>query len=113
MWPKDDYQEHMLGYLSEIQTGIDQFARSRLQQYELQVLYTDLMITSEQLWQLIEARDDEWEACRYSLEASCERLLRELNHMPRVGASRISAGLALFEIVEVEAEFWAIADLMT
>lgn len=103
MWPKDDYQEHMLGYLGEIQTGIDQLACSRLQRHELNLLYSDLDITSERLWQLIGARDDEWELCRFSLEASCDRLLRGFNHVPSTGSPGVSVSLIALEI---QAEFW-------
>lgn len=76
MWQKDDYQEHMLGYLGAVQTEIEQLAYSHFSQHDLNVLYTDLDVTAEQLWRLIEARDEEWEACRYLLEASCDHLLR-------------------------------------
>jgi hypothetical protein len=104
MWPKDDYQEHLLGYLGQLQNDIEQLACSRLPQHELNILYTDLNLSLNHLWILIEARDDEWEHCRYALEASCDRLLHAINHMPSAGSAITSTSLAILDVVLSRAE---------
>ena len=86
MWAKDDYQEHMLGYLGAVQIEIERMAyHEQIQWDDLKAFYADLDATSTWLWQLIEASDGEWEMCRYALEASCDRLLRVFNYVPNAG----------------------------
>ena len=86
MWTKDDYQEHMLGYLGSVQAEIDRLAHTSLQQHDFNELRTDLDIASELLWWLIGSSDADWEGFRYLLEASCGDLLRALHHVPYAGA---------------------------
>lgn len=82
MWIKDDYQEHMLGYLAGVRTEIEQLTHARIQQYDLNELYTELDKVSELLWWLIESSDRDWEGLRTPLEASCDALLRALQDGP-------------------------------
>ena len=103
MWPKDDYQEQMLGYLDEVQTEIEQLALSHLQQHDLTTLYIDLDMTSKRLWRLIGASYEEWEGCRYSLEASCDVLLRAFYRLPRTDSLTLSA-FAITEQHEMSVE---------
>ncbi len=92
MWTKDDYQEHMLGYLGAVQIEIEQLAyHAQRQQRDLNAIYADLDATSTWLWRLIEANDEEWEFCRYALEASCDRLLRTFDYVPFADALLASA----------------------
>jgi hypothetical protein len=86
MWIKDSYQEQMLGYLDGVQTEIELLAQSRLRRNELVELSTDLDIASEQLWQLIEATDVDWERYRFTLEASCDELLHIFYHAQHIGS---------------------------
>jgi hypothetical protein len=85
MWAKDDYQEHMLGYLGEMRVEIERLPLSSGQQHDLNELLTDLDIASELLWWLIESSDADWEGVRYPLEASCSELLRTFYRVPRPG----------------------------
>ena len=98
MWPKDAYQEQMLGYLSEMETEIGQLAHSRLRQHELDELYTDLEITVEELWRLIGASDLDWEKFRSPLEISCDVLLRAFYHMQLTGTFMLSADTATYAL---------------
>lgn len=86
MWIKDDYQEHMLGYLGEVRVEIERLSHSGLQQRDLNKLRTDLDIASELLWWLIGSSDADWEGFRYPLEASCDELLRTVYRVPRPGS---------------------------
>jgi hypothetical protein len=82
MWTKDDYQEHMLGYLSGVQADIERLGHSSLQRHDLNEFYIDFDIASERLWWLIESSDTKWEEFRYPLEASCDVLLRSFDSVP-------------------------------
>lgn len=82
MWTKDDYQEHMLGYIDGVRSEFERLVQSSFPQYDLNAFYTDLDTTFECLWRLIGARDADWEGFRYPLEASCARLLRALHPLP-------------------------------
>ena len=86
MWPKSDYQEHMLSYIDEVQNEIERLADSRLYRHELQKLYIDLDIVSDRLWRLIGASDIDWESLRYTLEASCDELLRAFHAVSDAGS---------------------------
>jgi hypothetical protein len=79
MWTKDVYQEQVLGYLSDVETEIEQLAHSRIQQHDLRELYIDLDMVAKRLWRLIGASDMDWEGLRYPLETSCDRLQRVLS----------------------------------
>lgn len=81
MWTKDDYQEHMLGYLAGVQAQIDHLSYLRILQHDLNGLHTELDNTSELLWWLIDASDEDWEELRNPLEASCDELLRALHRV--------------------------------
>jgi hypothetical protein len=83
MWTKDDYQEHMLGYLGGIQGELERLTYPSLQQHNLNEIRTDLDIASERLWWLIKSSDADWEGFRCPLEASCDQLLRTLYRVPR------------------------------
>lgn len=80
MWHKDDYQEHMLGYLGGVQAGIERLSPSTFQQYELNEFHSDLDNAFELLWWLIGSSDADWEDLRYTLEESCDTLLRAADH---------------------------------
>jgi hypothetical protein len=82
MWPKDDYQEQMLGYLAGTQTEIERLARLRSPRPDVAELYADFDLASARLWQLIETPDRDWEGCRAALEVDCALLLRVLSHPP-------------------------------
>ena len=90
MWPKEDYQEHMLGYLDGLRMEFEYLIDSHLQQQNLSEFYTNLDITSECLWQLIRASDRDWEAYRYPLEANCDELLRVIRQLFNEPADGIS-----------------------
>jgi hypothetical protein len=87
MWTKDDYQEHMLGYLDEVRAEIERLTHSSLQQHDPNELRTDLDNASELLWWLIDSSDADWEGFRYPLEACCDELLRAFYRVPRPGTS--------------------------
>mgnify|MGYP001213455850 CR=1 FL=1 len=76
MWPKEDYQEHMLGYIDGVRVELEQLAYTGLGQHERNAIYVKLYITLNYLWTLIESSDAEWEKHRYALEDSCDVLLR-------------------------------------
>jgi len=80
MWTKDDYQEHMLGYLDGVQTSVETL-ESPIGHGDLVELYENLDTSLERLWRLIRARDTDWERFRFPLEASCDNLLRTFNRM--------------------------------
>src|SRR5262245_31468774 len=82
MWPKEDYQEHMLGYLLGLRMEFVQLIHAHVQQYDFNEFYASLDITSERLWQLIGASEVDWEGYRYPLEASCDELLCALRQLP-------------------------------
>ncbi len=75
MWTKDDYQEHMLGYLSSVQTAVETL-KSPIRSGDLVELYENLDASLERLWRLIRAGDTDWERFRFPLEASFDDLLR-------------------------------------
>jgi hypothetical protein len=79
MWPKEDYQEHMLGYLDGLRIESERFLHEHVQQYDFNEFYANLDITSESLWQLIESDDADWEGFRCMLETSCDALLRAMH----------------------------------
>ena len=97
MWPKDDYQEQMLGYLAGMQTKIERFADSRHQRHDLSELYADLDIASQRLWRLIGATDLDWEDFRNSLEVGCDELLRVFYRAPPASALKRSVRLTVTE----------------
>lgn len=74
MWTKDDYQEHMLGHLGDVQTVVETL-ESPIRGGDLVDLYRSLDTSLERLWRLIKAGDADWEAFRFPLEASCDELL--------------------------------------
>ena len=76
MWPKDDYQEHMLGYLDGVRVEFERLVPSP--QRDRIEFYANLDSSLECLWQLIRASEVEWEAYRYPLETQCAELLRML-----------------------------------
>ncbi len=90
MWTKDDYQEHMLGYLSDVQAEIEQISHSSPPQHNFNELLTHLDRVSERLWWLIESNDADWEGFRYPLEARCDELLRALHRMVHAGSFKPS-----------------------
>ncbi len=113
MWPKDDYQEHMLGYLGALQIEIERLTyNAELQQRDLNTFYADLDATSTWLWRLIEMNDDEWEICRYALEASCDRLLRRFDYVPFAASLMKSGSLPPRESPERNAELSKSAVMM-
>lgn len=75
MWTKDDYQEHMLGHLGDLQSAVETL-ESPIGRGNLIELYENLDTSLERLWRLISANDTEWERFRFPLEASCDDLLR-------------------------------------
>ena len=83
MRTKDSYQEHMLGYLGGVQTEIELLGQSRIRRNALLELYHDLDIALERLWRLIGASDTDWEQFRFTLEASCDDLLRAIYRVLR------------------------------
>jgi hypothetical protein len=89
MWPKEDYQEHMLSYLEGVRIEFELLVHSHVQQYNLNEFYTNLHITFECLWQLIAASDVDWEGFRYPLETSCDKLLCAFHHVPYTGALKL------------------------
>jgi hypothetical protein len=101
MWPKDDYQEHMLGYLDGVRTEIERLEQSRIYRNDTDELFDDLEIALEQLWWLIEANDVEWEGFRYTLEASCDDLLRNFYRVPSDESLIFSVRLTLTEKLEL------------
>ena len=112
MWTKDDYQEHMLGYLSEVQSEIERLTRSSLQYHDLDDLYTDLDIASERLWRLIGARDVDWEGLRDPLEVSCDDLLRAFYRVPRAGSLILSVSFIITENDERMFHSWKQAEMV-
>ena len=74
MWTKDDYQEHMLGYLDDLQTAVETL-EPPVRRGNLSELYENLETSLERLWRLIRANDNDWERFRFPLEASCGDLL--------------------------------------
>lgn len=78
MWDKDDYQEHMLGYLGGVQAEIE----ASLQPYDRSTFRSELDIAFELLWWLIGSSDTDWEGYRYTLEESCDELLRTFYQVP-------------------------------
>jgi hypothetical protein len=59
LWPKDDYQEHMLAYLDGVHIEFEQHVHSNFQQHDFNEFYTYLDISFECLWQLIGAYDED------------------------------------------------------
>lgn len=90
MWPKDDYQEHMLGYLDGVRV---EFEQRVVQQPIFNQFYIELDIASEYLWQLIGASDRDWEESRYMLEISCDELLRVFYQVSHAD-TRLNAAIA-------------------
>ena len=90
MWPKDDYQEHMLGYLDIARSEFERFGYSHFQQHDLNEFYTNLDIANECLWKLIGASDVDWEEYRYPLETSCDELVRALRPLPHANSLALS-----------------------
>lgn len=82
MWTKDDYQEHMIGYLAGVRAEIERLTHANFRRHDLNELRAILDSTSELLWWLIEASDADWEERRNPLEASCDELLHTLQHVP-------------------------------
>ncbi len=77
MRTKDSYQEHMLGYLVGVKTGIERLERSaQIRRNDVIELYNDLDIALEHLWWIIRSNDVEWEPLRHNLEGRCDDLLR-------------------------------------
>ena len=89
MWQKEDYQEHMLGYLGWVQTEIERTEQARIHRNDLDQLYEELEIALEQLWRLISASEGDWERFRYPLELSCDSLLRRFYGISRADSLRI------------------------
>lgn len=106
MWPKDNYQEQMLGYLNDLQSEIEQLAQARLRQQDLNTLYIDLDKVDKRLWRLIGASNEEWEAFRYALEASCDELLRAFYRVHRAEVLKISDRFTVTEHPERSTEWW-------
>ncbi len=73
----------MLGYLGGVQTDIELLEQLRIRRHDLIELYNDLDLTLERLWRLIGASDADWERFRFTLEASCDELLRAFYRVPR------------------------------
>lgn len=90
MWIKDNYQEHMLGYLGEVRAEIEGLTHSSLQPHDLSQLRADFDVASERLWWLIESSDADWEGFRSPLETSCDELLRTFYRV-RLPASRVTS----------------------
>ena len=89
MWQKDDYQEHMLGYLGWIQTEIERTEQARIRCNDLDQLYEELEIALERLWRLIRSTEVDWERFRYPLELSCDSLLRRFYRISRADSLMI------------------------
>jgi hypothetical protein len=106
MWTKDDYQEHMSGYLEGVRIEIDRLARLRVQSHSVNEFYTRLDIALDCLRQLILASDVEWEGYRYTLEASCDSLLRTFYRVPPAGTLILSVSFMMIENDEATAQAW-------
>src|SRR5262245_6974665 len=94
---KDDYQEHMLGYIDGVRVEFEGLIHFQLQQYEVNAFYTNLDIAFERLWNLIGASDVDWEAYRSALETSCDELLRALHPLPNA-KSLVISGISFYPI---------------
>ena len=90
MWPKEDYQEHMFGYLDGLRIEFEQIIHDHFQRHDFKEFYANLDTTSDCLWQLIGASDADWEGYRYPLEASCDELLRAMHQLPTDTSDRVS-----------------------
>jgi hypothetical protein len=106
MWTKDDYQDHMMGYLDGVRTEIERLARASRQWRNLDEFYSDLDFAFECLQRLIKAGDTEWEAFRYTLEASCDVLLRGLYRVPHTGVLIFSRSFTVTERDEKLPQSW-------
>jgi hypothetical protein len=112
MWPKEDYQEHMLGYLDGLQIKFAQLICSHVRQHDFNEFYANLDITSECLWRLIAASDADWEGFRYPLEASCDELLRAFYRVPYVGSLIPPASVIITEGNEWRSQSWTQAEVL-
>lgn len=112
MWTKNAYQEQMLGYLREVETNIEQLAHSHRHQRDLKELYIDLDTTFEWLRRLIEASDADWEAFRYPVETSCDRLQRAFYRVPRTDTVKQSVRITFPENLERWADLWETAEML-
>jgi hypothetical protein len=104
MWPKEDYQEHMLGYLDWVQTEIERLEQGRIRRNDLDELYDDLEVALERLWRLI--------GVRYMLEASCDELLHAFYRVPHAGSLILSVSLAITENHESRSQLWKQAEML-
>lgn len=102
MWQKEDYQEHMLGYLGGLQTEIERTEPTRIRWNDLDQVYEELEIALEQLWRLISASEVDWERFRYPLELSCDSLLRRFYRIPRADALKIPVRFITIESYETQ-----------
>jgi hypothetical protein len=100
MWQKDDYQEHMLGYLSWVQTEIERIEQTCIRRNGLDQLYEELEITLDRLWRLISATEVHWERFRYPLELSSNSLLRMLYRVPTANSLILPVRLTITERYE-------------
>lgn len=81
MWPKEDYQEHMLGYLDGMRIEFERHVHFHFQHLDLNEFYTSLDTVFECLWQLIGASELDWEGYRSPLETRCDELLRAFDQL--------------------------------
>jgi hypothetical protein len=112
MWQKDDYQEHMLGYLSWVQTEIERIEQARIRRNDLDQLYEELEVALDRLWRLIWASDVDWEGFRYTLEASCDELLQAFYRVPHTGYLIFSVSPTMTENHESTSQLWKQAELV-
>jgi hypothetical protein len=101
MWPKDDYQEHMLGYIDEVCIEFERLPHAHRQQHDLNDFYANLDSTLECLWQLMWASDGDWEDYRYPLETRCDELMRALGPLYN-GNSLALSGISFHPIRALE-----------
>ncbi len=113
MWAKDNYQEHMLGYLDWVQTEIERLEQARIRQHDLDELYDDLKIAQERLWRLIGAADVDWERFRSPLEVSCDTLLRTFYQVPYTGSLIPSVHFIMAEKLEHTYSVWKQAEMLS
>lgn len=81
MWTKDDYQEHMLGYLVGVREEIECLSHSNLNHHEIIKMLTQLDKAFQHLWWIIGSSDTDWERFRYVLEACCQELLHIIDRV--------------------------------